>query len=388
MIERLLTTKILELVKQFPVISITGPRQSGKSTLVKEIFPEYAYVTLEDRDTRSFAAEDPRSFLSLYSNKVIIDEAQRVPDLFSYIQGIVDERNEPGQFILSGSQNFLLMESISQSLAGRVAILNLLPFSERELINADKMPKTLNEWLYKGGYPRIYDREIDPNDFYPNYIQTYLERDVRHGSGILKLAEFERFLTLCADRTAEMLNKEELARDAGITTKTVENWLSTLEASFIAFRLQPYYRNYGKRLVKTPKVYLSDTGLACNLLGIEETTELATSSYRGSLFETAVVAEIFKTYHARGRKPKLYYWRDTNQNEVDLIIEKGSKPAALIEVKSSATYSPKFFKTTTSLGELLDVPTDSRFVIYAGDTTFSTSKGNVIGFKEIDSVCL
>ena len=386
MIPRILSEKALELAKQFPVVSITGPRQSGKSTLVKNIFPQYKYVSLEDEDMRAFAKEDPRSFLALYSKGSIIDEAQRVPELFSYLQGVVDSTNEPGQYILSGSQNFLLMESISQSLAGRVAVLNLLPLSEEELLKAGTLQLDVNQWLLKGGYPRIYDARILPADYYPNYIQTYLERDVRHGSGIQKLAEFERFLSLCADRTGKILNKEELARDCSITVKTVESWLSVLEASFIVLRLQPYYKNFGKRLIKTPKLYFYDTGLASNLLGLEEEHELALSNARGELFETAVVSEVIKEFYSRGRKPKLYYWRDSNNDEVDLIVEKGTKVSDLIEIKSSATYSPKFFKKVTELGNLLDVPIEHRHVVYAGDTCFKTSLGNVISLDRVYTI--
>lgn len=386
MIERDLAQKICSMAEKFPVITVTGPRQSGKSTLVKSLFPNYRYVTLEDEDVRSFAAEDPRGFLAFYNNKVILDEVQRAPTLFSYIQGVVDSRNEPGQYILSGSQNFLLMEAISQSLAGRVAILNLLPLSMHELDKAGLLPTTVDERLLTGGYPRIYDRGIDPADYYPNYVQTYLERDVRKASGIMKLAEFERFLGLCADRTGQMLNKEDLARDSGITTKTVENWLSVLEASFIVFRLLPYYRNYGKRLVKTPKLYLCDTGLACSLLGLEEYGEVVLSPYRGALFETAVITEVAKIFAARGRRAKMYYWRDSASKEVDLVIERGTKPSDLIEIKSSATYAPKYFKSVSELGDLMGVPPERRHVVYAGDESFTTSSGNVVSLADVPSI--
>ncbi|HJF64717.1 MAG TPA: ATP-binding protein [Slackia equolifaciens] len=386
MIERELSSKALTAAQQFPVVSITGPRQSGKSTLVKKIFPDYRYVTLEDSDTREFAKEDPRSFLALYDNRVIIDEAQRVPELFSYLQGIVDETNEPGQFILSGSQNFLLMEAVSQSLAGRVAVLNLLPLSQGELAHADAFPASVNEWLIKGGYPRIYQTGMSPADFHASYVQTYLERDVRRGSGILKLAEFERFLGLCADRVSALMNKEGLANDCGITVKTAENWLSVLEASFIVTRLQPYYKNFGKRLVKTPKLYFFDTGLVCSLLGIEDAEEIALTEYRGALFETAVVSELYKTCFAKGRKPKLYFWRDSGQKEVDLIVEKGASVWAIAEVKSSATYNPKYFKTVQELGDLAGVPVNRRYVVYAGDTSFSTERGVVLSIKDVSRI--
>ncbi|MBE6469945.1 MAG: ATP-binding protein [Coriobacteriaceae bacterium] len=386
MIPRSLAEKVLEMATRFPVVSITGPRQSGKSTLVKSLFPAYRYVTLEDVDMRAFAQEDPRSFLAHYADRVILDEAQRAPELFSYLQGAVDAAGTPGQYIISGSQNFLLMEAISQSLAGRVAVMNLYPFSARELDEAKMLPARIDDLLLTGGYPRIYDARISPADYYPSYIQTYLERDVRAGAGILKLSEFDRFLALSADRTAQVLNREKLARDCGITTKTAESWLSVLEASFIAFRLQPYYRNFGKRVVKSPKLYLCDTGLASSLLGIEEPEDLMFSSHRGALFETAVVSEVVKAFAARGRRAKLYYWRDASNKEIDLVIEKGARPSALIEVKSSATYAPKFFNTLSELAELMDVPVGRRYVVYAGDESFDTKKGEVVALKDIARV--
>lgn len=382
-VQRELGAKAKALAEQFPVVSITGPRQSGKSTLVKEVFPDYRYVSLEDEDMRTLANKDPRSFLSLYDNHVIFDEAQRSPSLFSYLQGVVDATDRPGQFILSGSQNFLLMESITQSLAGRVAVLNLLPFSGDELSRAKLLPARLNEALLNGGYPRVYSARINPADYYPSYIQTYLERDVRQGSGILKLSDFERFLGLCAERNAELLNKEQLARDCGIAVKTVESWLSVLEASFLTLRLQPYYKNYGKRLIKSPKLCFCDTGLACNLLGLEDASELVTTPYRGAIFESAVVSEVLKAHLNQGKKPKLYYWRDTAKIEADLIIEKGTSIAWLIEVKSSATYSPKFFKNLSYLGDLIGLPTEQRCVVYAGDQSFETTQGRVVSFGDI-----
>lgn len=386
MIRRDLSDKLVQMAQKFPVVSVTGPRQSGKSTLVRALFPSYRYVTLEDSDMRAFALEDPRSFLARFPAGSIIDEAQRAPDLFSYLQGAVDSVGEPGQYILSGSQNFLLMESVSQSLAGRVSVLTLLPLSLGELDRAGLLPPTIDEALFTGGYPRIFDAHIDPADFYPNYIQTYLERDVRQGAGVQKLAEFERLLGLIADRCSQILNKEGLARDCGATVKTVESWLSVLEASHIALRLQPYYRNFGKRLVKTPKIYLLDTGLVCDLLGIEEAKDIALSPYRGPLVEALVVAELHKAAFSRGRRPKLYFWRDSNGREADLIIERGVRPHAVVEVKSSATFAPRFFKTVTEVGELLGVPPERRFVVYAGDESFETAQGTVLTLRDLGRI--
>ena len=383
MIKREIEDKALALSRQFPVVSITGPRQSGKSTLAKALFPDYSYVSLEDADWRAFAMDDPRSFLARFGRRAIIDEAQRVPSLFSYVQGIVDETGEPGQFIVSGSQNFLLMEAIDQSLAGRAAILNLLPFSFHELKEAVLQPTNLNEWLFAGGYPRIYDKRINPADYYPSHIQTYIERDVRQTSRVEKLAEFERLLALCAARNAEMLNIESLSRDCGVAINTVKGWLSVLESSFLVQRLQPYYRNLGKRLVKTPKLYLRDTGLICNLLGIESADELYLAPSRRGLFETAVVEEVSKAYFARGRRPKLFFWRDSSGREIDVVVEKGASPYWAIEAKSSSTYSPKFFKNLDAVCDGLGVPRERRVVVYAGNGSFETSHGLVCAFEDL-----
>lgn len=386
MINRDLASKALEMAEKFPVVSITGPRQSGKSTLIKAIFSNYSYVNLEDEDVRAFALDDPRGFLAHIGNHAIIDEAQRVPSLFSYLQGVVDETGEPGQFIISGSQNFLLMEAIDQSLAGRVAILNLLPLSARELIRAGMFPRNVDDWVFAGGYPRIYDRRINPADYYPNYIQTYLERDVRGTDGVLKLTEFERMLSLCAARTSELLNVESLARDCGVSANTIKGWLSILEASFLVHRLTPYHRNLGKRVIKTPKLYIRDTGLACNLIGIESSDDLPLSPSKGALFESTVIEEIAKTYHAQGRRPKLSFWRDAAQREIDILIERGVTLTWAIEVKSSHTYSPKFFKHLDTVAEELDIPIDRRVVVYAGEETFETSHGLVCAFKDLSEL--
>ena len=388
MIEREIAKKALSLAAQFPVVSITGPRQSGKSTLAKALFPDYSYVSLEDEDMRAFALDDPRAFLARFGRKTVIDEAQRAPVLFSYLQGVVDENGEAGQFVISGSQNFLLMEAIDQSLAGRVAILNLLPFSARELCAVGRFPQGVDQWLFSGGYPRIYDKGVDPADYYPNYIQTYLERDVRQTSRVGKLSEFERLLALCAARNANMLNIESLSRDCGVAVNTLKGWLSILEASFLVHRLPPYYRNLGKRLVKTPKLYLRDTGLICNLVGIESPDEIALSPMRGSLMETAVIEEIAKSYYARGRKPKLYFWRDSAGREIDLIIERGTNPTWAIEVKCSSTYSPKFFKNLDVVCDGLDIPSERRVVVYSGDESFETSHGLVSSLSDMKTLDL
>lgn len=383
MIPRDLHGKLVAMTGKFPIVSLTGPRQSGKSTLVRNSFPDYRYVSLEDPDMRALAQEDPRSFLNLYDNHVIIDEAQRVPEIFSYLQGHVDDRNESGQYILSGSQNFLLAKNIAQSLAGRAAILKLLPFSYRELSSYGKQPSisfpipSINSWMQTGGYPRIYDFGIASVDYYPSYIQTYLDRDVREESGIAKMTDFNRFLALCATRVGKLLNMTALANECGVTVKTANDWLSILESSYIVFRLRPYHKNYGKRLIKAPKLYFHDTGLACSLLGIDDADELTTSDRRGALYENAVISELIKHFYAQGREPKLYFWRDSNKREIDILVEKGTSIDYAMEVKSSATYSPRYFKTLSDIGVLAGVPKQRRVVVYAGDQIFETQQGLV-----------
>lgn len=385
MIERDLAGKALSMAGQFPVVSITGPRQSGKTTIVRAAFPGYSYVSLEDADTRAFAADDPRAFLARYGRRTIIDEAQRVPDLFSFMQGIVDETGEPGQFVVSGSQNFLLMEAIDQSLAGRVAVLNLLPLSYAELCGAGLAPEGIDDWILAGGYPRIYDRGIAAADYYPNYLRTYVERDVRSMTGITKLAEFQRLLALCAARTSEALNIQALSRDCGVAVNTVREWLSVLEASFLVHLLRPYHRNLGKRITKTPKLYLLDQGLASNLVGMEDPDDIRSFSGRGGLFETAVLAEVVKAYYARGRVPKLFYWRDAAKREIDILVERGPTLTWAIEVKSSSTYYPKYFRHLDTVANELGVPPERRMVVYAGDETYQTSHGLVCSLRDLGS---
>lgn len=384
MVPRKITAKMRELAEQFPVISLTGARQTGKTTLLREVFSDYTYVSLENPKLRALAQADPDTFFSQYDNHVIFDEAQRVPELFSYLQGIVDERRqEPGQFILSGSQNFLLMKSISQSLAGRVALLYLMPFSRAELKDAGRSPGAMDEWMWRGGYPRLYDSTIKPAGYFPNYINTYLERDVRAELGVRKLAAFENFLVQCAVRDGELLNYSALAKACEIDRKTVEDWLSVLESSFIVYRIYPYYKNYGKRLVKTPKLYFYDTGLAAYLLGIDSPESLALSKYRGPLFENTVINAVAKEYYVRGRKPTLYFWRDTNQKEVDLIVEKGGEVQYLVEVKASATYDLHAFARVDELGETIGLPTDRRIVVYGGDQPLNTRFGRLLTMDDV-----
>jgi len=380
MIERDITDKLKYLATKFPVVTLTGARQCGKSTLLKSCFPTYRYVTLEDMDIRRQAVEDPRGFLVNFGMRTIIDEAQYAPDLFSYIQTKVDAENEVGMYLLSGSQNFLLMQSITQSLAGRTALLKLAPLSALELKRASMLPATLNDWLFMGGYPRIYDKEIFPTDFYPNYIQTYIERDVRLLREITNLSQFVRFLKLCAARVGQILNVNSLANECGITVPTANAWLSVLEIGSIIFLLKPYYKNYNKRLIKSPKIYFYDTGLAASLLGLESSMQLSTHYLRGELFENLIIAEYLKKEFSKGKEPQIYFWRDSNQNEVDLLIETDGMLHA-IEIKSGATLNDNYFKGLIQFQQISNIDKSSMAVVYGGDADYSTKNGKFISWK-------
>lgn len=381
-IQRAIKEKLLYLATKFPVITLTGARQCGKSTLLKNCFPTYNYVSLEDLDLRQMAESDPRGFLQNFGNFLIVDEAQYVPALFSYIQTIVDAKNEPGMFILSGSQNFLLMQNITQSLAGRTAILRLGTFSVDELSAFNPNLLDLNKFLFTGGYPRIYDFDIMPADFYPNYIQTYIERDIRLIRNITDLSKFVRFLKLCAARTGQLLNVSSLAVEAELTVPTVNAWLSILETSYIIYLLKPYHRNFNKRLVKSPKIYFYDTGLASSLLGLGTSEQMSTHYLRGELFENMVINEYIKSQFAMGKEPNIYFWRDSNQNEVDLLIENNSKLQA-IEIKSAATMNPAFFKTLKTFQSISNINSESMAVVYGGDLNYQTENGMFVSWKNM-----
>ncbi len=380
MIARTIQQKIEILASKFPVVTLTGPRQSGKSTLLRHAFPDYQYVSLENLDVRTFATEDPHGFLKTYPRHVIIDEAQRVPTLFSYIQTHVDEVDEPGLYILSGSHNFLLMETVNQSLAGRTAILKLLPFSHDEKVSGGILPSTIDEEIFYGGYPRIFDKNISPTDYYPFYLQTYVERDVRMMKNIGDLSAFIRFLKLCAGRIGQLLNLSSLANDCGISVPTASSWLSLLEASYICHLLRPDWNNFSKRLVKTPKLYFYDTGLACSLLDISSPSQLATHYLRGGLFENLVITNFLKRAWNKGYEADLRFWRDSQGNEVDLLLYDGSTHPTAYEIKSGATFNTDFFSGLTKWASLSDTPTTSLNVIYSGKDTLTTSKGTLLAW--------
>lgn len=379
MIERVLKTKLLEMAAKFPIVTVTGPRQSGKSTLLKTSFPDYKYVSLEDMDMRLFATDDPRGFLATYSDKTIIDEVQRVPSLFSYIQTHTDQENKEGMYMLAGSHNFQLMESVNQSLAGRTAVLKLLPFSHNEMKQGDILPRMVDEEIFKGAYPRIYDKDIAPIDYYPYYIQTYVEKDVRLMKNIGDLSKFIRFIKLCAGRIGQLLNLSSLANDCGVAVSTISTWISVLEASYICYLLKPDHNNYAKRLVKTPKLFFYDTGLACSLLDIRSVEQVSTHFLRGGLFENLVINEFIKEAYNQGKEPDLTFWRDSTGNEVDLLQTVNGKQNAY-EIKSGATYSSDFFKGISKWAKLSGATPEQCFAIYNGDKDMKTSQGEVLSW--------
>lgn len=380
MIERTLAKKALTLAQKFQVITITGPRQSGKTTLVKATFPALPYVSLEEPDIRQVALTDPRGFLSNYPAGAILDEIQHTPDLFSYIQRLVDE-NRQIRYILTGSANFLLMEKISQTLAGRTAVLHLLPFSFVELAPAEQYEKQ----IFQGQYPRLYDRGIAPTDFYPAYIQTYVERDVRLIKNIGDINAFIQFTQLCAGRIGQLLNYASLASDAGISPNTARAWLSILESSYIVFRLQPYYRNFNKRLVKSPKLYFYDTGVACSLLGIRDESQVNLHYLKGALFENMILNEFIKRTYNQGENRQLYFWQDSRGKEIDCLLVKGEKITPL-EIKSGKTVSLSYFDHLNYWRSLADLPDVQGYVVYGGEQSIHTSAGNLISWRELDRI--
>ena len=382
MIKRAMVDTILDMAAKFPVVTLTGPRQCGKSTLLKSCFADYKYISLEDPDVRQIAENDPRGFLRDCGTRCIIDEAQRAPDLFSYIQTIVDSRDECGQFILSGSHNFLLMERISQSLAGRTGVLKLFPFSIGELREAGKLPNDLDEILLKGCYPRLYDKRVSAKEYFSSYIQTYVERDVRLLRNITDMTAFKRFLKLCAANVGSVMNVASLAKDAGISVITANSWISILEASFVLLRLPPYYKNFSKRIVKSSKIYFCDTGLLCNLLNIFNRKQLQESGLHGTIFENFVFAEYMKAAAFKGEEPQLYFWRDTNQNEVDLLCESDGRLSA-IEIKSGETKNQKFYDGLKKFAKIADIPLSSTSVVYGGSDSYRGDNQKFISWMEM-----
>ena len=366
MIERDLAPRLERAARAAPAITLTGPRQSGKTTLCRSVFPDHPYVSLEATDVRSFAVDDPRGFLAQFPQGAIIDEVQRAPDLPSYLQGLIDADPAPGQWILTGSQHFSLIESISQSLAGRTAVHHLLPLSRGEVIRFPNHPQGLDETLIAGGYPRIFDRGLDPSDWIDSYTATYIERDVRTLRNVGDLSAFGRFVQLCAGRTGQLANLSSLASDCGVSQPTAKAWLSILEASFVVFLLPPFHANLRKRLVKTPKLHFYDTGLVCSLLGIRTPDQLHSHPLRGSIFETWVVSEVAKQRTHLGQTGGLWFYRDRSGTEVDLVIEHPDH-LTLVEAKAAATPSSSFLNTARKVAaQLQDQAPCHLLAVYGG----------------------
>ncbi len=385
MIERQISKRIIVASRQFPIVSLMGPRQGGKTTLVKHLFPKAHYLSFEDPDVRAKVKSDPRGFLSSFKSLVIIDEAQRVPEVFSYIQAIVDERGKNGQFIFTGSQNYLLHEKITQSLAGRVAILNLLPLSFTELKNAEKSIGSLEILLHKGFYPAIWKQRSQPGLLYSSYINTYLERDMRLIQNVSSLSQFQKFLRMCAGRAGQMLNLTSLGNDCGISHNTAKAWLSILESGFIVHLLQPYYENLNKRLVKTPKLYFYDTGLLCHLLDIHEPAQIHSHYLRGALIENFVFGELQKQNFNLLLHNNIYYWRDKTGNEIDFLIPRAANKL-LIEVKAGQTMSNDFLKGIDYYRKADKKGKSKSFLVYAGSHELTHNQTKIINWKNVEEM--
>lgn len=370
MIARHAADTVRRLAKGFPVLCVTGPRQSGKTTLAKACFPDQPYLSLEDPDIARLAREDPRGLLSAYRDGLILDEAQAVPEIFAYLKTAVDADPRPGKYIVTGSQQFGLLAGVTESLAGRAAFLTLLPFSAAELKAAGRLPDDPFQAMIKGFYPPVYDRELSPYDWYTNYIASYVERDVRSILNVKDLGQFQTFVKMCASRVGQLLNLSALALDCGLTHNTARSWLSVLETSGIVYLLKPYHRNFGKRLVKSPKLYFLDPGLAARLLGIKTAEELFIHPNRGGLFECFVVAELLKARYSTGSDPGIYFWRDNVGTEVDIVYEDGQELKA-VEIKSGKTFAPEFASGLESWMRYSGAKAEECSVVYGGERALS-----------------
>jgi len=366
-IARDLASAIEKAAKKIPVLAITGPRQSGKTTLAKELFPHYEYVTLENLSVRALAKGDPQGFLAKFDRApgVILDEVQQAPELLSYVQGIVDDNPRPGFYVLTGSQHFSLSHAIAQTLAGRIAVFTLLPLSVAELARADLTPTDAQQAIFTGFYPRIFAKQLKTSEWYPDYIKMYVERDVREVLRVVDLGQFQMFVQLCAGRIGQLVNITSLANDCGISVATAKSWLSILEASYIIYFLRPHYKNFSKRLIKSPKIYFYDTGLACSLLGIETVKQLAGHYLRGGLFESMIVTELLKEQYNRNRRPQSFFWRDKTGHEIDCLIERGQYLFP-IEIKSGQTVNADYFEALEYWNTLAKADPKNSAVVYAG----------------------
>lgn len=382
-IHRELSSVLEEAYRYFSVITVTGPRQSGKTTLIRNLFPHLPYYSLESLDIRSFAENDPIAFLNQNEEGMILDEVHNAPDLLSYIQGIVDEHPDK-RYILSGSSQFAMLKRVTQSLAGRTAVFELMPlsYSETKDLTAD-VP--LDKLLFNGFYPAIYSGRNVPEFLYPAYMKTYLDRDVRDLLQIKDMMQFHIFIKLCAGRIGSLFKASELANEIGVSPNTITSWLSVLQASYIVTLLPPYFENTSKRLTKMPKLYFLDTGLACYLLGIESSEQLSRDKMRGALFENFVVTEALKQRYNQGKESNLYFYRDSNQNEIDLLLKRNTRLYG-IEIKSSMTYHKDFEKALKRIDEWVKAPVDGKAVVYAGNFENTAGEIKLLNYTNMDEV--
>ena len=382
MIPRTAATTLERLAKGFPVLALTGPRQSGKTTLAKHVFPHKAYVSLENPDELAFASTDPRRFLARFTQGAVLDEVQRCPALLSWLQTLVDERNVMGDFVLTGSAQFELIAGITQSLAGRVGRVELLPLSISEMRNAHTLPTTLNSLLLQGGYPSLYSRDVSPQDWFGNYMATYIERDVRQLIGVRDLSQFQRFVKLCAARSGQLLNLAALGADSGLSATTVREWLSVLEASYLVMRLQPHHQNFGKRLIKSPKLYFLDVGLMAWLLGIRDIHTIDTHAARGALFETLVVSELVKQRFNQGVASQLFFWRDSTGHEID-VLQETTKGLQAIEIKSGSTFASDWPQGIRKWQALAKENNVQPWIVFGGDDVMERDGFTLMGWQQL-----